>query len=217
MMNKLTIRKIEGLESMNFAELSSIMIKKAESAKIDIANWEKEFPYKPECKFYIAHSYSHIVVLFQNKEQGIRAVNLEDNQSVWEDSCCEFFVSDPNNKNYYNFETSCIGTVLSAYGEKRENRQRRDAEQMSRIIRYSSLPHKLIEDKENSYKWDIAILIPLDMIGVDKDNPSKTLRANFYKCGDKTDRPHFLSWNAIDLSQPDFHRPEFFGELIWEY
>jgi hypothetical protein len=25
--------------------------------------------------------------------------------------------------------------------------------------------------------------------------------------------PHYLSWNRIDIPQPDFHRPDFFGEL----
>ena len=41
----------------------------------------------------------------------------------------------------------------------------------------------------------------------------RTMRANFYKCGDLLPRPHFLSWNAISLPRPDFHCPEFFGTL----
>ena len=36
----------------------------------------------------------------------------------------------------------------------------------------------------------------------------------FYKCGDKTAHPHFLSWNPVGTPAPDFHRPDFFGELI---
>jgi hypothetical protein len=41
----------------------------------------------------------------------------------------------------------------------------------------------------------------------------KTIKGNFYKCGDKTSVPHFLSWNPIILPSPDFHRPDFFGEF----
>jgi hypothetical protein len=41
------------------------------------------------------------------------------------------------------------------------------------------------------------------------------MRANFYKCGDKTKRAHFLSWNPIDIAKPDFHRPDFFGEITF--
>jgi hypothetical protein len=51
------------------------------------------------------------------------------------------------------------------------------------------------------------------LIGLDAGNLPETIRANFYKCGDLTAHPHFLSWNPIDLPKPDFHRPEFFGTL----
>ena len=30
---------------------------------------------------------------------------------------------------------------------------------------------------------------------------------------DGTILPHYLSWNPIETPKPDFHRPEFFGEL----
>jgi hypothetical protein len=44
-------------------------------------------------------------------------------------------------------------------------------------------------------------------------NLPETLRANFYKCGDGTSVPHYLSWNQVITETPDFHRPEFFGEI----
>ncbi|MHB1455061.1 MAG: carbohydrate-binding family 9-like protein [Saccharofermentanales bacterium] len=37
---------------------------------------------------------------------------------------------------------------------------------------------------------------------------------NFYKCGDKTDCPHYGCWNPILLPAPDFHVPAFFGDFI---
>jgi hypothetical protein len=40
------------------------------------------------------------------------------------------------------------------------------------------------------------------------------MRANAYKCGDSTVKPHYLAWNPIDLPKPAFHCPQFFGELI---
>ena len=39
----------------------------------------------------------------------------------------------------------------------------------------------------------------------------KTIRANFYKCGDKLTVPHYLTWSTVGTPKPDFHRPEFFG------
>jgi len=41
-------------------------------------------------------------------------------------------------------------------------------------------------------------------------------KANFFKCGDDTQQPHFLSWQPIDTPRPDFHRPEFFGFLQFD-
>jgi hypothetical protein len=41
-------------------------------------------------------------------------------------------------------------------------------------------------------------------------------RANFYKCGDKTSHPHWLTWSVVDKPEPDFHRPEFFGILEFD-
>ena len=42
-----------------------------------------------------------------------------------------------------------------------------------------------------------------------------TLKANVYKCGDKTEHPHYLAWNRVEAPAPDFHRPECFGEMIF--
>jgi hypothetical protein len=38
-------------------------------------------------------------------------------------------------------------------------------------------------------------------------------KANFYKCGDELSQPHYLSWNNIKSGKPNFHLPEFFGEI----
>ena len=36
------------------------------------------------------------------------------------------------------------------------------------------------------------------------------------KCGDDTAVPHFLSWNPIGAPRPNFHTPEYFGEIHFE-
>ena len=56
-------------------------------------------------------------------------------------------------------------------------------------------------------------MIPLSILGLDTDHKPEKLLGNFYKCGDATEMPHYLSWNPIQTERPDFHRPEFFGEL----
>ena len=39
------------------------------------------------------------------------------------------------------------------------------------------------------------------------------LRANFYKCGDLTVKPHYYTWNPMSPGKPDFHKPQDFGKL----
>jgi hypothetical protein len=39
------------------------------------------------------------------------------------------------------------------------------------------------------------------------------MAANFYKCGNKTVHKHYLSWSPIDLGEPNFHCPEYFGVI----
>jgi hypothetical protein len=50
-------------------------------------------------------------------------------------------------------------------------------------------------------------------MGLDPGNMPEKIMGNFYKCADETISPHYLSWNPIDAPAPDFHRPEFFGEI----
>ncbi|WP_399538678.1 carbohydrate-binding family 9-like protein [uncultured Paenibacillus sp.] len=39
------------------------------------------------------------------------------------------------------------------------------------------------------------------------------IRGNFYKSGDRTPEPHYVSWNFVTADKPDFHRSIDFGEL----
>lgn len=39
---------------------------------------------------------------------------------------------------------------------------------------------------------------------------------NFYKCGDRTLRPHYLSWSPMTAKTPDFHRRQDFGTIRFD-
>ena len=39
------------------------------------------------------------------------------------------------------------------------------------------------------------------------------IKGNFYKCGDKTEMKHYLSYFKVETEQPDFHCPEFFEKI----
>ena len=88
-------------------------------------------------------------------------------------------------------------------------------EELSRIIRHTTLERKEYEENGSIYCWSNAIAIPFDLMGMDATALPASARANFYKCADKAAHPHYLSWNRIEIPSPDFHRPDFFGELIF--
>lgn len=213
-MQTMKIPLIEGLEKMTYGELDLTMETGAAKSFIGCVNW-KEYPYSPDVAFSVARSRTHLAVLYHVRGLDLRAIAMEDNGPVWEDSCCEMFVADPSDGTYYNFEMNCIGTILAAKRTGREDAHHFSAGELSRIVRHSTLQRKQHDLSGKIFGWSVAMCIPFDLIGTDPDKLPPFLRANFYKCGDRTAHPHFLSWNPISVPAPDFHRPEFFGELTF--
>ena len=180
---------------------------------VDCVNWPDAFPYAPLCGGRIARTQDALVVDFRVSGLDLRARNTEDNGRQWEDSCVEVFIQDPEDGNYYNFEINALGKVLACTGPDRHNRTPRPVEEMEDILRFSQVEGGPIEE-EGIHTWRVGVIIPFYLIGIDPENLPGSIRANFYKCGDKTAHPHYLSWSPVETLRPDFHRPEFFGELI---
>lgn len=179
---------------------------------VDQVNWPAEWPYAPFCSGRIGRTAHALAVDFRVSGLDLRARNLSDNGRQWEDSCVEVFIQDPEGPDYYNFEINALGKVLACSGPDRHNRKPRGAEEMAQILRVAAFEGPQ-DHTGGIWTWRVAVCIPFALIGVDPERLPQSLRANFYKCGDLTAHPHFLSWSPIDTPQPDFHRPEFFGEL----
>lgn len=188
-------------------------LRKFKTGKIDKVNWPEAYAYCPDVRFAIAHDDERIYLRFEVTEANARAVCTVQNGPVWQDSCCEFFVKKPDSEFYYNFETNCIGVGLAAKRRSRSDSTPFSPEMMSKIVYRAKLGPEQINIGEQS-SWYLEIEIPFELIGC--DGCPERLLGNFYKCGDETDIPHFLSWNSISTPEPDFHRPEFFGELIFK-
>ena len=180
---------------------------------VECVNWPETFPYAPLCSGRIARTQDALVVDFRVSGLDLRAQNLTDNGRQWEDSCVEVFIKDPEEDTYYNFEINALGKVLACSGADRHGRVARPAEEMEEILRFGQLEGGPL-DEGGIWTWRVGVVIPFELIGVDPENLPDSIRANFYQCGDKTAHPHYLSWSPIDTPKPDFHRPEFFGELL---
>ncbi len=181
---------------------------------IQTVNWP-EYPYCPNVGFRIGYTDDSILLQYKVKEQTVLALCGHDNEDVWTDSCVEFFLMPDGADIYYNIETNCIGSALIGCGQNRSDRQRGDESIVSQIKRYSTLGTDTFAEKPFDEEWSVSLVIPFTAFF--KSNidslEGKTLKANFYKCGDHLSIPYFLSWNPIKTEQPNFHQPNYFGEL----
>ena len=185
---------------------------------IDCLNW-KAYPYKPDVQFRIAWSNEEIYLQYRVKERYIRAKFTEDTGSQpYKDSCVEFFMIPAGDSIYYNLEMNCIGTCTFAGGAKRTERTRFGNDVTSQVRRSSSLGKDGFDTKDGEFEWTITMAIPISIYSLSKFDSlgGRSVKANFYKCGDELPEPHYLSWNPINLEKPNFHTPDFFRDIYFE-
>jgi hypothetical protein len=213
-MKHLSIPFIPELNLLSVGESVNILDEQGTRIPIEILNWPDKFSYRPLTTVCLARSDSALFLLFQVHGNCLRAVNTKDNQPVNEDSCVEFFVKQFDSDYYYNFEFNCIGICKAAkHYKSRENAENLDPEQLKQIGRWSSLGSRAFNEMSGLFNWDLCVSIPFHLMGVTPGNLPQKLMGNFYKCADETEQPHYVSWSPIQTEKPDFHRPEFFGEL----
>lgn len=139
-----------------------------------------------------------------------RAVNTERDSSVWEDDCLECFVSFDGNQ-YVNLEANANGALRAGIGTDRKNRKLIDS------LDFREKP--TVQSMREKDSWYVIFRIPDAFI---KEAFAVSLHSgmrftgNFYCCGDKTDNPYYACWNEILTDAPDYHRPEYFGQLELE-
>ena len=167
--------------------------------------------YRPDVNFQLSileDAFSlHITTIECNPKRDEK----EHLHYVHRDSCVEWFANfaPDQTSSYFNFELNANGVLYAAFGENRLERTLLTLEDVSQMNIQSAI-------LENN--WTIDFCVPFTLIkkyipGFEYTKGCSIL-ANFYKCGDRTAYPHFGIWHPIDLPNPDFHRPEFFGEII---
>lgn len=204
------------LNNIEIKDAAALLEKNNVFEFIDMLNWPTQFPYKPSCQFKIARSNTGIFIYFKVIEKNIKALYLNDQEPVWEDSCVEFFCQLPEQNSYFNFEFNCIGTCLASQRDGRDLNVKPLSElKMNSIKRFASLGNCCFEEKKGNFEWKLTIEIPFETIGIEANHLPQEMMANFYKCADGTSVPHYLSWSHISTLQPNFHCPEYFGEITF--
>ena len=169
--------------------------------------------WEPDCgvraKGTIRHDGLNLYVRLHAKEKDIRAEYVYLPAPVHEDSCLEFFFMPEGETRYMNFEINPNGCLHLGFGPDRRNR--------GNILPPDPRETFRIRTGRTEDGWEAEYRIPVGFLR--QYYPSfecrGILRANLYKCGDKTVHPHYLAWNPVDTPAPDYHRPECFGEMMF--
>lgn len=154
-----------------------------------------------------------LLVHLSTVEKNFRAVETGPLGSPCEDSCLEFFFCPREGDNrYFNIEYNPNGCIYLGFGTG-----------MRDLVRLlpgeGELPFAPIINKSEG-AWEITYRIPYDFIRRFFPEfevfPGKRMRANCYKCADLSEPPHYMAWSPIVGEPFKFHRPECYGEMIFE-
>ena len=121
---------------------------------------------------------------------------------------------------YFNLETNCGGTILMYHQVSRNHCSKELSDNdLDQIQIASSLPKLITKEITQPVTWTLEYKLPFSILAkyTEVITPARGVewKANFYKCADRSSHPHWLTWSIVDLPKPDFHRPEFFGTLIF--
>lgn len=176
--------------------------------QINCVLWAPDCGIRMEQK--LCYDDTALYVFQRAYESDIRAEYTAPLSPVHEDSCMEFFFAFGADERYFNFEINPNGCIELGFGPDRKNRVR--------------LCHKAERETfqpccvRAADGWTAEYCLPLDFFRLFYPDfrlvPGVRFRGNCYKCGDRTEHPHYLAWNPVNTLSPDFHRPEFLGEMI---
>lgn len=146
-------------------------------------------------------------------EAEVRAEVKDPLGAVCEDSCMEFFFSPmPSDSRYFNVEVNPLGNVFLGFG--------RDRHSLVRLFPQEK-PFSL-EIRTSAFEggWRAEYKFPAELIDLFfpgyKLHSGQSIRANCYKCSDKSKSMHYLAWNPITSADEDFHAPWDFGSMLLE-
>jgi hypothetical protein len=192
--------------------------------QVEIQNYMGDIPaFKPEAKAKMMYDDENIYVIFQVKDCFVRCLTDKINGPVYRDGAVEFFFSpDPARPLlYFNLETNCGGTPLMHYNlvPRKESKQL-SVDDIKKVEIASSLPVIIDPEMKEPVTWTLEYKIPMEMLEkyAPLTRPAKGVewRANFYKIAENSSNPHYITWALVENQKPDFHKPQFFGKLIFK-
>ena len=179
------------------------------NGKLEFFNWEGENAYRPETEFMLAFCGDSLSVRMLSCENDVRATYTEVNSPCWQDSCMEFFFAPFGKENgYINIEVNPLSAYLAEFGKERCERV---------LLNSLTDENPVVESSCSDKGWSTMITVPYllieDVFKRHFDPLDSDFYADFFKCGDLTDHPHWLSFTPMGENPPGFHDPNCFAKV----
>lgn len=176
-------------------------------------HWESAPPYRPLTYFKVGVVGDSLVAILKCYEENPRTVCVNRDEPVYTDSCLEFFVAPIEGRDeYINVEMNSEGVFLSEFGKGKYDR-----------VFISTLTDKIPvvesfkgDDAGGAY-WGVMVTLTKDFfceLYKINDFSFTKIKANFYKCGDGCEIPHYLAFSPVTTLPPGFHNPECFAVFV---
>ena len=179
--------------------------------KIEQYPWFDKYPYRCRTEARLGLSESGLEVLMCAWEEPIIAKETRWGGDVYLDSCMELFLMPfpETDKRYLNIEINPMGVAHVGCGEGRNGR----------TVHRERVEGMDIKACHTSGFWALRFCVPNSLVTEHFGKPFKDsglMRGNLYKCSGPALHEHYGCWNAVGTAAPDFHRPEYFGDMLIE-
>jgi len=200
-MKTYTIKKISGTPDWSVIPCLTIdQVHKADTAPVRA--WAQ-----------VAYNGQSLFVRLRAEEAHIRMEESGPLAKTWEDSCLEFFFSPvESDPRYINLETIPSGAYFMGIGTGKPDVMRLIPQRAENGLQ----PHVAFFDGGWEVSYELSYSFIRRLFPSFAPKSGDVLRANCYKCGDKTVQPHWLSWSRVETDPLDFHTPQYFGTMIFE-
>ena len=194
------------------------------TAAVELANFHPAgSSHRPEVRAKLRYTPDALILRFAVRDRYVVCRHTRFQESVFKDSCVEFFLQPRCGRGYFNFEMNCGGTLLLYYIED----PTRTADGFVRFTKVApehgrqveilhTLPQVVDPEEPGPIDWEIGCKIPRGVLeaytGALGTWAGQVWRGNFYKCADESSHPHWASWAPIG-ERLDFHQPGCFAPV----
>jgi hypothetical protein len=186
---------------------------------VDNYLWVKN-GYTPSVRVKIFHTERNLYLYYHVSEKSVTIRRTKFGSDVWKDSCVEFFLNPfpDRSDRYFNMEFNALGVMLIGIGRDGDDSKRYylREDEVQGLVACSTIK-KAVTGAHGADHWRLYVRIPKEVFEKQYGMPLTDAHAiaNFYKCGDETEWEHYGAWNKVDNATPNFHLPQWFGELTF--